>query len=83
MGEMINNIGNRMVTKARLVNRLLKDQYNGEWKGSLRSNCFYSEFAGMRQMLDTMNIEYDIEYELDMPYLKMVALVIMGKRFEI
>ena len=81
MTEMINNAGNRMVHKARLVNRVLKDWYNGELKDNLRSNPFYSEFQGMRQMLTAMNIEYSIDYDTNVE--QMTAITILGTRFEI
>lgn len=83
MTEMINNIGNRMVTKARLVNRVLKDWYNGQLDSNLRSNAFYSEFQGMTQMLNAMHIEYSIEFAANTNARKMVAITIMGMRFEI
>lgn len=81
MSEMINNVGNRMVTKARLVNRVLKDWYNGEMKSNLRSNPFYSEFQGMRQMLTAMDIEYSVDYDDNVE--QMTAITILGTRFEI
>lgn len=80
MTEMINNIGNRMVTKARLVNKVLEDWENGKCE-SLRSNPFYSEFSGMCQLLKAMNMEYDIRYDTDS--VKMVTIVIMGKPFNV
>lgn len=79
MTEMINNIGNRMVTKARLVNKVLEDWENGECK-NLRSNPFYSEFQGMCQLLKAMDMEYDIQYNDN---LRIAAIVITGKAFNV
>lgn len=81
MKEMINNIGNRMVTKARLVNNVLESWESGEISGNLRSNPFYSEFQGMCQLLKAMDMEYDIQYESDA--VRMTAIVIMGKTFAV
>ena len=81
MTEMINNIGNRMATKARLVNNFLESWYKGEVSGNLRTNPFYSEFQGMCQLLKAMEMEFDIQYDNDV--VCMTAIVIMGKTFEV
>ena len=81
MTEMINCIGNKMATKARLVNMVLRVFYDGELNSNLRSNPFYSEFQGMRQMLTAMHIEYSIDYDDNVE--QMTAITILGTLFEI
>jgi hypothetical protein len=79
--EMIDTIGSRMVTKARLVNRFLERWREGKEEGNLRAYPFYSEFQGMRQLLQAMGVVFDIEYDDDA--IKMTAITIMGERFEV
>ena len=81
MTTMINNIGERMVVKARVVNQFMKDWLEGKEEGNLRRNPFYSEFRGMTEMLKAMEIEFDIEYDEDV--VSMTAITIMGKKFEV
>lgn len=81
MTEMINNIGKRMVTKARLVNMVLGSWYEDKVGGNLRNNPYYSEFQGMCQLLKAMEMEYDIQYDNDTVH--MTAIVIMGQTFEV
>ena len=81
MTEMINNIGNRMVTKARLVNKVLEEWETKGLDTPLRNNPFYSEFQGMCQLLKAMEMEYNIHYDNDV--IRMTAIVIMGKFFQV
>ena len=81
MNEMINNIGNLMVTKARLVNDFMEGWLEGKEEGNLRRNPFYSEFQGMCQLIKAMEMDFDIEY--DEKVVRMTAIVIMGKKFEV
>jgi len=79
MGNMINNIGERIVTKARIVNDFMESWVAGNEEGNLRRNPFYSELQGMFQLLKAMDIDFDIEYDKDV--VKMTAIIIMGKTF--
>ena len=81
MTEMINNIGARMITKARLVNRFMESWLAGNEEGNMRSNPYYSEFQGMCQLLKAMDMEYEIQYSDDVS--KITAIVIMGKAFAV
>lgn len=78
MNEMITRIGERMITKMRIINAVVRD---GQYQANMRKCPFYSEFVGMTQLLKAMDIDYDIEYDESVTY--MIALVIMGKRFEV
>ncbi len=80
MNKMINEIGNTLVIKMRVVNMVKR---NKEYilDNNIRTNPFYSEFVGMTQMLKVMDIEYDIDYNEDVT--QMTAITIMGKRFEV
>lgn len=80
MTTMINNIGDRMVSKARSVNFFIKDWLECKEEGSMRSNPIFSEFQGMKQLLKAMDIEFEIECNAD---LQMTAIVIMGKTFKV
>ena len=81
MKEMVNNIGERMTTKARLVNDFMASWLEGKEEGNLRRNPFYSEFQGMCQLLKAMEMDFEIEY--DDKITSMTAIVIMGNRFEV
>lgn len=81
MTEMINNIGERMTLKARIVNEFMENWLAGNEEGNLRRNPFYSEFQGMCQLLKAMGIEFDIGY--DEKVTRMTAITIMGKTFEV
>ena len=79
MKEMINNIGETMVIKMRIVNTVKK---SGEYSDNLRKCPIYSELYGMIQTLKCMEIDFDIEWNsenLD----EMTAITIMGNRFEV
>lgn len=78
MKEMIKNIGERMVKKMRIVNREIED---GRYTHNLRKCPFYSEFIGMTQLLKTMEIDFEIDYDETVTY--MTAITIMGTRFEV
>ena len=78
MNEMINRIGDRMVVKARVVNLAVEE---GDYAHNIRECPTYSEFYGMIELLKTMGIEYDIEFNREVTH--MTAIVIMGKRFEV
>ena len=78
MQEMINRIGERMVIKARVVNIMLSE---GAYKHNVRECPFYSEFYGMIEILKTLDLPLDIEYDADV--VNMTALTINGTRFEI
>ena len=79
MNEMIKNIGERMTTKARLVNDFMASWLEGNEEGNLRRNPFYSEFQGMCQLLKAMDIDFNIEYDNEVT--SMAAITIMGKTF--
>lgn len=81
MSEMINNIGNRLVTKARCVNHVLEEWYSGKMSSPLRCNPHYSEFRGMLELVKTMGIDYAVIYSDDTT--TMTAIEIQGKMFEI
>lgn len=81
MTELINNIGERMTIKARLVNDFVASWLEGKEEGNMRRNPFYSEFQGMCQLLKAMCIEFDIEYDQEVT--SMTAITIMGKRFAV
>ena len=79
MKTMINNIGETMICKMRIINRVRKD---GEYKDNLRKCPTYSEFYGMCQTLKCMDMEFDIDWNpenLD----EMTAITIMGTRFDV
>lgn len=76
--EKINDIGEHLVTKMRIVN-IYKE--SGEYADNFRKCPFYSEFVGMTQMLKTLGIEFEIDYDLMVS--KMAAVTVMGKRFEV
>jgi hypothetical protein len=81
MNAMINNIGERLVVKARVVNDFMESWLAGKEEGNLRRNPFYSELQGMLQMLKAMDIDFSIEYDNEV--VKMTAIVVMGKKFEV
>ena len=81
MTHMIDNIGDRMTTKARLVNDFMKSWILGNEEGNLRRNPFYSEFMGMCQLLKAMEIDFEFEYDMDVTTIQ--TIIIMGKRFEV
>jgi hypothetical protein len=79
MGTMINNIGETMICKMRIINRARKD---GEYTDNIRKCPTYSEFYGMCQTLKCMDINFDIEWNsenLD----EMTSITIMGTRFDV
>lgn len=76
--EMINNIGDRLVTKMRVVNLYKK---NGEYADNFRKCPFYSEFVGMTQMLKTLGVDFEIDWDASVT--QMIAVTVMGKRFEV
>lgn len=76
--EMINNIGDRLVAKMRVVNLYKK---KGEYAGNFRKCPFYSEFVGMTQMLKTLGIDFDIDWDANVT--QMTAVTVMGKRFDV
>ena len=78
MNEMITKIAESMTTKMRIINSEIKD---GRYTNNLRKFPIYSEFVGMTQLLKTMDIDFEIEY--DETVTDMIAIVIMGKRFEV
>lgn len=78
MNEMITKIAERMITKMRIINTEVKD---GRYANNMRKFPIYSEFIGMTQLLKTMDIDFEIEY--DETVTDMTAIVIMGKRFEV
>lgn len=78
MNEMITKIAERMITKMRIINSEKKD---GRYAENFRKFPIYSEFVGMTQLLKTMDIDFEIEYDESVTY--MTAIVIMGKRFEV
>lgn len=80
MKKMIENIGNRIVTKIRLVNQAKRDENGSFYENNIRLNPFYSELQGMLQLLKTMDVEFEIDYDETVTY--MTAITIMGQRFE-
>ena len=81
MTEMINNIGERMITKARIVNDFMESWLAGNEEGTMRKNPFYSEFQGMCQLVKAMGLDFDIKYDAEV--VKMTAIIIMGKTFTV
>ena len=79
MREMIKKIGESMVIKMRVVNMVKKN--NDYFNSNIRTNPFYSEFVGMTQLLITMEIDFEIEWNEDVT--QMTAITIMGTRFEV
>lgn len=80
MTEMINRIGERLVTKMTVVN--LARENKEYWDDNIRTNPHYSEFHGMLQLLKTMDFEFEIDWNPENIY-EMTAITIMGKRFEV
>lgn len=78
MKEMIKNIGDRMTTKMRIINSVVRD---GQYKNNIRKCPIYSEWVGMTQLLKTMEIDFEIEYDETVTY--MTAITIMGQRFDV
>ena len=78
MKEMINNIGERMVTKMRIINAEKRD---GEYSDNFRKFPIYSEFVGMTQLLKAMEIDFEIDFDETVTY--MTAITIMGTRFDL
>ena len=78
MKEMINNIGERMVTKMRIINMAKRD---GEYSSNFRKFPIYSEWVGMTQLLKAMEIDFEIDFDEAVTY--MTAITIMGTRFEV
>lgn len=78
MKEMINNIGDRMVTKMRIINHERRD---GGYSDNFRKFPIYSEWVGMTQLLKAMEMDYYIDYDETVTY--MTAITIMGTRFEV
>ena len=81
MTTMIENIGDQLIIEARMVNEFMESWLAGKEEGNLRRNPFYSEFRGMLQMLKTMDIDFEIEY--DEQFVRMTAITVMGKRFAV
>ena len=79
MREMIKKIGESMVIKMRVVNMVKEN--NDYFNSNIRTNPFYSEFVGMTQLLITMEIDFEIEWNEDVT--QMTAITIMGTRFEV
>lgn len=80
MAEMIRNIGSVLVIKMRVVN-MVKRNNEYTFDNNIRTNPYYSEFAGMTQLLKAMDIEYEIDWNEDVT--QMTAITIMGIRFEV
>lgn len=82
MKEMINNIGERLIHKMRVINICTREFANDERRFSepRKLNKFDHEFRGMLDILKTMGIEFEIEYNDDVT--EMTAITIMGQRFE-
>ncbi|MDD6484010.1 MAG: hypothetical protein PUF72_05485 [Clostridiales bacterium] len=77
MNDMIERIGERLVAKMRIVNnKRIMDSFENK-----RYCPAYSEFNGMLQILKTMNIDYDIDYDDEVT--EMTAITIMGHRFKV
>ena len=68
-----------MVIKMRVVNMVKEN--NDYFNSNIRTNPFYSEFVGMTQLLITMEIDFEIEWNEDVT--QMTAITIMGTRFEV
>lgn len=78
MNEMFSNIGERLVIKARVVNLAKREN---EYSKNFRECPVYSEFVGMIEMLKTMQIDYDIDWNYDVT--QMTSITVMGKKFEV
>ena len=83
MTEMINRIGERLITKMSVINLYTKEWAEDErrFNESRKLNKFDHEFRGMTDMLKTMGIDFEIEYNEAVT--EMTAITIMGKRFEV
>lgn len=82
MNKMINNIAEEMTTTARFVNDFFEKWIAGEENGAPGSNRFYSELMGMHRLLKAMDIDHELEHS-DSGTMKITAIIIMGKRFEV
>lgn len=78
MKEMINNIGESMVTKMRIINSEKRD---GRYANNFRKFPIYSEWVGMTQLLKAMEMDFEIDYDETVTY--MTAITIMGIRFDV
>lgn len=70
MTQMINNLGDRMVTLMRVVNIF-----------GLSGNKLAHELNGMNMALKAMDIEFEYSYNEAVD--QYTAITIMGKRFEV
>ena len=77
---MIRNIGSVLVAKMRVVN-MVKRNNEYIFDNNIRTNPFYSEFAGMTLALKAMGIDYEIDWNEDVT--EMTAITIMGIKFEV
>ena len=81
MEKMINDLAERMLVKARVIN-----MYERKWSTDERRftksrelNKFDHEFSGMIQAIKAMGITIDIEYDENV--VEMTAINLMGKKF--
>ena len=83
MGEMMNNIAKRMITKIQVVNLYTKDWAQDErrFTESRKRNKFDFELSGMFQTLEAAGISYDVEYNDDVS--EITAIIIMGTRYSV
>lgn len=81
MEKMINDLAERMLVKARVINMYARKWAVDErrFTESREQNKFDHEFSGMIQAVKAMGIALDIEYDENV--VEMTAIIIMGKKF--
>ena len=81
MEKMINDLAERMLVKARVINMYARKWSTDErrFTESRELNKFDHEFSGMIQAIKAMGITIDIEY--DEKVIEMTAINLMGKKF--
>lgn len=83
MNTMIENLGKRMVVKAKMVNHYAKAWSVDErrFNESRELNKFDHELRGMIQAIEAMDMEFSMEYDANV--VEITAIVIMGYRFNV
>ena len=79
MKEIIKMLGEMAIHKMRLINSIRK---KGEYADNLRNCPIYSEFYGMLQTLNCMEIDFDIDFSPNDVY-EMTSITIMGTKFDV
>ncbi len=78
MKRIITEIGEIMANKMALVNI---ERKHPTYKDNIREYPIYSELYGMMQTLKAMDIDYDIEWNMEID--QMTSLTIMGIKFKV